>query len=121
MDLSVKQRTIAFVVDGNLNQRVCDLEECGNWLGGGGNRPGQRQDLWKYLDASFPHRKFKQVLRPESQVRQALARCFSDQYFLSILVYREDPEWALSRYAFESIKEGLEMVYIVSGACALKP
>ena len=57
---------------------------------------------------------------PKQRVCQALARCFFDQYFLSIFVYREDPEWALSRYAFKSIKERLEMVYIVSGACALK-
>jgi hypothetical protein len=35
-------------------------------LGGSGNRPGQWQDPWKYLAASSPHRKFNQVLRPES-------------------------------------------------------
>jgi len=29
------------------------------------------------------------------------------KYFLPIFVYREDPEWAPSRYAFENIKEGL--------------
>jgi hypothetical protein len=36
-------------------------------LGGSGNRPGQCQAPWKYLGASSPHRKFNQVLRPESQ------------------------------------------------------
>jgi hypothetical protein len=35
------------------------LGRCGNW-------PGQRQDPWKYIDASSPHRKLKQILRPES-------------------------------------------------------
>jgi hypothetical protein len=35
-------------------------------LGGSGNRPGQCQAPWKYLGASSPHRKFNQVLRPES-------------------------------------------------------
>jgi hypothetical protein len=44
-------------------------------LGYGGNRPGQRQDLWKYLDASFPHRKFNQVLRPESHFH-ITAQCY---------------------------------------------
>jgi hypothetical protein len=36
----------------------CDSGRCGNW-------PGQRQDPWKYIAASFPHRKFNQVLQPE--------------------------------------------------------
>jgi hypothetical protein len=35
------------------------LGRCGNWS-------GQRQDPWKYIDANTPHRKFRQVLRPES-------------------------------------------------------
>jgi hypothetical protein len=30
--------------------RSCDLEGCGNW-------PGQRQDPWKYIDASSPPRR----------------------------------------------------------------
>jgi hypothetical protein len=45
----------------------CDLEECGNWS-------WQRQDPWKYIDASSPHRKFNQVLRPESQDGRRLIR-----------------------------------------------
>jgi hypothetical protein len=27
-------------------------------LGSSGNWPGQRQDPWKYIEASSPHRKF---------------------------------------------------------------
>jgi hypothetical protein len=43
------------------------LGRCGNW-------PGQRQDLWKYIDASTPHRKFRQVLRPESHLVATISR-----------------------------------------------
>jgi hypothetical protein len=40
-----------------------ELGNCGNWS-------WQSQDPWKYLDASSPHRKFNQVLRPESHLAE---------------------------------------------------
>jgi hypothetical protein len=50
-------------------------------LGSSGNWPGQRQDPWNYIEASSPHRKFNQVLRPESQISVLLA-----DHFCAVLV-----------------------------------
>jgi hypothetical protein len=52
----------------SLQPRCVIPEDVAIGLGSRGNWPGQRQDPWKYIDASSPHRKFNQVLRPESQL-----------------------------------------------------
>jgi hypothetical protein len=56
-------RTLLFVIPKRVAIR----------LGSSGNWPGQRQDSWKYIEASSPHRKFNQVLRPESHATGVLA------------------------------------------------